>query len=77
MFVLIVVAAAVAARRTPRLAAKTALVAIATAALAGAGFVASRPTGGLPFELGRGIALFGLAVIAGALAAAGVLRARR
>jgi hypothetical protein len=77
MFVLLVVAAAVAARRTPRLAAKTALVAIATAVLAGAGFLATRPAAGLPFELGRGVALFGLAAIAGVLAAAGVLRAPR
>lgn len=74
MFVLIVVAGAVAAHRTPRLAAKTALVAIATAALAAAGFVAARPDQGLPFELGRGVVLFGAAVITGALAAIGVLR---
>jgi hypothetical protein len=73
MFLLIVVGAAAAANRTPRLAARTALVAIATAALAAAGFVATRPEGGLPFELGRGVALFGVAVIA----AVGLLRSPR
>jgi len=77
MFVLIVVAGALAARRVPRLAAKTAVVSIATAALAGTAFVASRPNNGLPFELDRGVALFAVGVIAGGLAAAGVLRARR
>jgi hypothetical protein len=75
MFVVIVVAGAVAANRVPRLAAKTALVAIATATLAAAGFVAARPDNGLPFELGRGAALFAIAVIAGGLAAIGALRA--
>ncbi|HEY0482716.1 MAG TPA: hypothetical protein VGD37_34580 [Kofleriaceae bacterium] len=77
MFLLIVVAAAAAANRTPRLAARTALVAIATAALAAAGFVAARPDGGLPFELGRGVALFGVAVIAGIGAAVGLPRSPR
>ena len=76
MFVLIVVAGALAARRVPRLAAKTAVASIATAALAGTAFVVARPHNGLPFELDRGVALFGLGVIAGALAAAGVLRSR-
>ena len=74
MFVLIVVAAAVAAKRIPRLAARTALVAIATTGLAGAGFLALRPDS-LPFELGRGVVLLGTAVIAGAVAAISVLRA--
>jgi len=76
MFVLIVVAGALAAKRTPRLAAKTAVVAIATAALVGTAFVVARPDNGLPFALDRGAALFAGAVIAGAIAAAGVLRAR-
>jgi hypothetical protein len=74
MFVLIFVAGALAARRMPRLAAKTALVAIATAALVGTAFVVARPDNGLPFALDRGVALFAGAVIAGAIAAAGVLR---
>lgn len=75
MFVLIGVAGALAANRTPRLAARTALVAIATAALVGTGFVVSRPDNGLPFALDRGVALFAGAVIAGAIAAIGALRA--
>lgn len=74
MFVLIVVAGALAANRVPRLAAKTALVAIATATLVAAGFLAARPLNGLPFELGRGVALFGAGVVFGVFAAAGVLR---
>jgi hypothetical protein len=76
MLVLIAVAGGLAANRIPRLAARTALVAIATATLAAAGFVATRPDNGLPFALDRGVALFGIAVVVGALAAAGVLRAR-
>ncbi|HEX7838235.1 MAG TPA: hypothetical protein VF469_12260 [Kofleriaceae bacterium] len=74
MFVLIVVAGALAANRVPRLAAKTALVTIATAALAAAGFIATRPMNGLPFELGRGVVLFGAGMVFGVLASAGVLR---
>jgi len=76
MFVLIAVAGALAAGRVPRLAAKTAVVAIAVAGLAGTAFVLGRPDNGLPFTLDRGAALFAGAVIAGAIAAAGVLRAR-
>lgn len=75
MFVLLVVAGAVAARRVPRLAARTALVAIGTAALVGIAFVMSRPGNGLPFELARGTFLFAGAVIAGAGVALHVLRA--
>lgn len=76
MFVLIVLAGGLAARRIPRLAARTAIVAIATAMLAGAGFVATRPENGLPFALDRGAALFAIGIVIGALAAAGVLRVR-
>lgn len=76
MLVLIVVAGALAANRMPRLAAKTAIVAIATAALVGTGFVLARPRSGLPFELDRGVVLFAGAVLVGAITAAGVLRAR-
>ena len=75
MFVLVVLAGAVAANRVPRLAAKTALVAIATAGLAAIGFIAARPDNGLPFAIGRGMLLFAAAVIAGAIAGASVLRA--
>ncbi|TMQ04318.1 MAG: hypothetical protein E6J90_51710 [Deltaproteobacteria bacterium] len=76
MFVLIAVAGALAANRIPRLVARTAIVAIATGALAATAFVATRPDDGLPLELGRGVALFAIAVVVGALAAIGVLRAR-
>ena len=75
MFVLVVVAGAVAANRIPRLAAKTALVAIATAGLAALAFVATRPDNGLPFAIDRGVVLFAVAVVAGAVVAIGVLRA--
>jgi hypothetical protein len=77
MLVLIVLAGALAAGRVPRLAARTALVAIATATLAAVGFVVARPDNGLPFALGRGAALFAAAVIVGALAAVGALRLGR
>jgi hypothetical protein len=77
MFVLIVVAGALAARRVPRLAARTAVVAIGTAARVGSAFVAARPDNGLPFRIDRGFWLFAGAVIVGAIAAAGVLRAAR
>jgi hypothetical protein len=76
MLVMVVVAGALAAKRIPRLAARTAIVAIATATLAATAFVTTRPQNGLPFELDRGAALFAIGVIAGALAAAGVLRLR-
>ena len=76
MLVLVVVAGAVAAHRVPRLGARTALVAVATASLAAIGFVATRPDNGMPFELGRGVILFALAVVLGAAAAMRVLRAR-
>jgi hypothetical protein len=75
MFVLVVVAGAVAANRIPRLAAKTALVAITTAGLAGIAFIATRPDNGLPFAIDRGVALFAAAVIAGVVVGIGVLRA--
>lgn len=73
MFVLVVLAGAVAAKRVPRLAARTAIAAILTAGLAAIGFIATRPTD-LPFALDRGVALFALAVVAGAIAAVRVLR---
>ena len=76
MFVLVVVAGAVAANRVPKLAAKTALVAIATAVATAIGFVASRPENGLPFAIGRGMPLFGAAVLVGLVVAVAVLRAR-
>jgi hypothetical protein len=75
MLVFVVIAGAAAARRVPRLAARTSLVAIATATLAAIGFVATRPDNGMPFALGRGVALFVVAVVAGVIAATRVLRA--
>ena len=76
MLVMIVVAGAVAARRVPRLAAQTAMVAMATAGLAAIGFLAARPDNGLPFAVSRGIYLFVIAAVAGVLVVVPVLRAR-
>lgn len=77
MFVLVVLAGGLAAGRIPRLAAKTSVVAIATAGLAGLGFLATRPDNGLPLALGRGTALFAAAIALGVVAAIWVLRAPR
>jgi hypothetical protein len=74
MLVLLVVAGAVAAHRVPKLAARTALVAIATASLAAVAFIVARPDNGLPFELGRGVILFAAAAALGVAAAVRVLR---
>lgn len=76
MFLLIVVAGAVAARRVPRLAAKTALVSIATAAVTGALFVAQFP-GVQGASADRGLWLFGVALALGVAACVAVLRAPR
>jgi hypothetical protein len=76
MFVLLVVAAAVAARRVPRLAAKVALVSIATAAITGALFVLQFP-GVQGAEMDRGLPLLGAAIALGATACVAVLRAPR
>ncbi|HEU4734526.1 MAG TPA: hypothetical protein VFT22_41835 [Kofleriaceae bacterium] len=75
MFVLVVLAGGLAANRAPRLAAKTALVAIATAAAVAIGFVVSRPDNGLPYVLDRGVAWFAAAVVIGTISAVAVLRA--
>lgn len=74
MFVLVVLAGAVAANRVPRLAARTALVAIATATLAAIAFVATRPDNGLAFAIDRGVFLFVAAVVAGVISGVAVLR---
>jgi hypothetical protein len=77
MFVLVIVAGAVAARRMPRLAAMTALVAIGTAAAVAVGFMVTRPTA-MPFEPDRGIPLFAVGAVVGAVASLAVIvRARR
>jgi hypothetical protein len=77
MFVLIVLAGGLAANRVPRLAAKTALVAIATATAVAIGFVMARPDSGLPLALGRGVAWFTGAVALGVVSAVAVVRAQR
>lgn len=73
MFVLMIVAGAVAARRRPVLAARTALVAIGTAVIAGVLFVAQYP-GVDGASVDRGLFLFAVAVVLGAAAAIGALR---
>ena len=75
MFVLMIVAAAVASNRIPRLAARTALVAIATAVVTGIAFIALYP-GVDGASVDRGLFLFAGAVVLGAAAAIAVLRAR-
>jgi hypothetical protein len=73
---LVITAAAVASRRIPKLAAKTTLVSVATAALAGTAFIAQYPrVEGSTID--RGIYLFAIAVICGATTAIAVLRAPR
>jgi hypothetical protein len=74
MFVLVVLAGGLAANRVPRLAAKTALVAIATATLVAIGFLMAHPDNGLPLALGRGVAWFAGAVVVGAVTAVAVVR---
>ena len=76
MFVLIVIAGATAARRVPRLAAKTALVATGTATLAAIGFVATVPSNGMPFAIDRGVPLFAVAIVTAVIASIAVLRSR-
>jgi hypothetical protein len=75
MFVLMIVAAGVAARRIPKLAAKTALVSIATVTIAGGLFIAQYP-GVDGAGTDRGLYLFACAIVLGVAAAVGVLRAR-
>lgn len=76
VLVLLLLAAGVAARRVPRLAARTLVVAIATAAVAGGVFFAKFPSDELPAAtVGRGPWLFALAIVLAAAAAALVLRA--
>lgn len=76
MFLLVVLAGTVAARRVPRLLAKMTLVSIVTAALAGTWFVVQYP-GVQGASADRGLWLFVGAVVLGAIAAIGVLRAPR
>jgi hypothetical protein len=76
--VLVVIAGAIAARRTPRLAAKMALVAIATAAIVGGLFFFQFPGAQFPnAEVDRGVGLFVVAIVLGIAAVIPVLRAKR
>jgi len=75
MLVLVVLAAAIAGKRTPRTVAKMGMVAIATALVVGAGFVVLRPE--LPgLHADRGLVMFGVAIVLGAAATLLVLRRR-
>lgn len=73
-FVLVIVAAAAASRRIPRLAARTALVSLATAAVTGGLFIAQFP-GGTKAAVDRGVYLFVAGLVVGVIAAVAVLRA--
>jgi hypothetical protein len=74
-FMLAVLAAGVASKRVPKLAAKTALVSIATSLVAGVLFIAQYP--GVPgASADRGIVIFVIAIVVGALPAIAVLRSR-
>jgi hypothetical protein len=76
-FVLVVMSASLAAKRIPKLAAKTALVAIATAGITGGLFAAQFPRGEFPAaELGRGALLFIAAIACGIIASILVLRGK-
>jgi hypothetical protein len=75
MFVLVVLAGAIAAKRVPRLAAKTALIAIATATLAAIAFYLGFPSE-LPGAVDRGVPIFGAGIVFGLAAAIAVLTNR-
>jgi hypothetical protein len=76
MFVLVVLAGGLAAKRVPRLMARASIVAIITAAVGGAYFAVSFPTGGLgsAHSIGLGIVLFAGAILLGIGAAVFTLR---
>ena len=76
-FVLVVMSAALAAKKIPKLAAKTVLMSVATAGIAGGWFVWLFPRADYPAaELGRGALLFILAIALGATSAILVLRGK-
>jgi hypothetical protein len=78
MFMLIVVAGALAAKRVPRLAAKTSIVAVATAAATGGMFVAWFPSERVPVAIvGRGLWMFVAAIALGAIASILTLRTKK
>jgi hypothetical protein len=73
--VLVITAAGVAARRVPKLAARTSLVAIGTALAVGGAFIVQRPSlPGVATE--HGLFVFAGAIVVGAIAALIVTRAR-
>lgn len=75
MFILIVLAAGLAAKRIPRLMARASLVAIITATATGAYFAVSFPgVGNQTTGLGRGMFLFAAAIVLGVAAAVTTLR---
>ncbi len=75
MLVLLIMAAGVAAKRIPRLAARTALVAIATVTITGVLFIMQYP-GVDNATVDRGLWLWLAAIVLGSIAAVGVVRAR-
>lgn len=75
MLVLLVTAAGVAAKRIPRLAARTALVAIATVTITGVLFVMQYP-GVDGATVDRGLWLWLTGIVLGSIAAVSVMRAR-
>jgi hypothetical protein len=76
MFVLVIVAGALAAKRVPKLMARASLVAIITAGAAGGYFASGLPMGGLgtDYKLGLGIPFFVAAIVLGIAAAVFTLR---
>ena len=76
-FMLVVLSAAIAAKRIPKLAAKTVLVSVVTAGLAGGLFALQFPRAEFPAaEVGRGTFLFVVAIALGITSAILVLRAK-
>jgi hypothetical protein len=75
MLVLLITAAGVAAKRIPRLAARTALVAIATVTITGVLFIMQFP-GVDGAQVDRGLWLWLAGILLGSIAAVGVVRAR-
>lgn len=75
MFILTILAAGVASKRVPKLAAKTALVSVITSLTVGALFIAQRPSiPGVTME--RGFYLFIAAIVVGIATTITVLRAK-
>jgi hypothetical protein len=78
LLVLVVMAAAIAARRVPKLVARTVLVSVVTGAIAGVAFVATFPGERFPSAaIAHGAYLFAVAVVLAAAAAITVLRVRQ